>query len=98
MSTDLETAGHCALDAVLDYRAAAPLRDAFLERRGAPVNVDASRVEQMGGLCLQVLIAARRAWSHDGVPFDFIARSEAFDASVAAFGARGALGMIQVTE
>lgn len=98
MGAEMEVAGRCALDAVLDYRAAAPLRDAFLERRGAPVRVDASHVEQMGALCLQVLIAARRAWSHDGVPFDFTARSEAFDASVAAFGAHGALGMAQVTE
>lgn len=77
------------LEPVLDLRAAAPLRDAFLERRGAPVVVDASKVEQMGGLCLQVLIAARNAWAHDHTPFSLSPRSPSFDAALGAFGATG---------
>lgn len=98
MSGETETAAAYALDAVLDYRAAAPLRDALLERRGGPLQVDASRVEKMGALCLQVLVAARRAWNGDHVPFGFGVRSAAFDSSVTAFGASEALGISRATE
>lgn len=98
MSGGTETVEAYALDAVLDYRAVAPLRDALLERRGGPLEVDASRVEKMGALCLQVLVAARRAWSGDHVPFGFGARSAAFESSVAAFGAGEALGISRATE
>lgn len=55
------------LDANLDLRAAAPLREAFLERQGADLVVDASRVERIGGLCLQVLLSARETWRVDGL-------------------------------
>ena len=50
---------------MLDLKAALPLRDQFVERRGSALRVDASRVERLGGLCLQVLIAARAAWAED---------------------------------
>jgi len=54
------------LDRVLDLKAAQPLKAALAEHRGASVRLDASDVERLGGLCLQVLIAARRAWSEEG--------------------------------
>jgi chemotaxis protein CheX len=86
------------LDAVLDLRAAAPLRDVLLERRGGPIALDASRVEQLGGLCLQVLLAARQSWANDGASFAIVDRSAPFDAAIAAFGASGAFGMAQLAE
>jgi chemotaxis protein CheX len=93
---DLETT--LRLDAVLDLRAAAPLRDALIEARGAPLCVDASRVEMLGGLCLQVLLAARHAWMRDGASFTITPRSAGFDAAITAFGASGALGMAELAE
>lgn len=98
MNEQMETPGVVVLESALDYRAAAPLRDAFLERRGAPVTVDASGVEAMGGLCLQVLLAARQAWASDHTEFSIPVRSAAFDRGVLGFGASAALGLDALAE
>jgi chemotaxis protein CheX len=66
------------LPPVLDIGAAAPLRSQLMERRGQPLELDASAVERLGGLCLQVLIAARNLWSLDGVKFAILDPSPAF--------------------
>ncbi|MWB77437.1 STAS domain-containing protein [Pseudooceanicola sp. 216_PA32_1] len=42
----------------LDLPAAAPLAQAFRERLGADIAVDASQVTHLGALCLQVLLSA----------------------------------------
>lgn len=81
------------LDSILDFRASMPLRDAFLDRRGDALMVDASQVTQIGGLCLQVLIAARRAWRSDCIEFAITGRSEAFDSAITLFGAAEELGL-----
>jgi len=75
------------LDPVLDMRAAAPLKAALAERRGKPVELDASKVQRLGGLCLQVLIAARRAWHEEEQPLVIGHRSEAFTTALRLFGA-----------
>jgi chemotaxis protein CheX len=80
------------LDPVLDLKASGPLRVALLERRGRPLSVDASGVERLGGLCLQVLLAADRTWAEDACAFDIAARSTAFDDALAQFGASEMLG------
>jgi chemotaxis protein CheX len=98
MTDTVDRASTIALDPVLDLRAAAPLRDALLERRGGPVIIDASRVEQLGGLCLQVLLAGRHAWANDGASFAIANHSPAFDAAITAFGASGAFGMAELAE
>jgi chemotaxis protein CheX len=54
------------LPAVLDIRAAAPLQAEILASRGQPLTLDASAVERLGGLCLQVLLSARATWAADG--------------------------------
>jgi chemotaxis protein CheX len=72
---------------VLDLNAAAPLKAAFLEHRGEPLEVDASQVQRLGGLCLQVLIAARHGWAEDGRPLSITPRSPAFDEALGLFGA-----------
>ena len=58
-----------ALPENLDLKAAAPLKAALLARRGAPIEIEADQVRRFGGLCLQVLLAARKAWDRDGQPF-----------------------------
>jgi chemotaxis protein CheX len=77
-----------ALPAVLDIRAAAPLQAKFLALRGQPLTLDASAVERLGGLCLQVLLSARAAWAADGQALS-VASGEAsvFLDQWAAFGA-----------
>lgn len=75
------------LDPVLDLKASGPLKAALLERRGKPLDVDASGVERLGGLCLQVLMAANRAWADDACAFAVTPRSAAFDEALSLFGA-----------
>jgi chemotaxis protein CheX len=71
---------------VLDLTAASSLREQFIGRRGSPLRVDASRVERLGGLCLQVLIAARAAWAEDRHELTFDDVSSELQASLDVFG------------
>lgn len=57
------------LPAILDLGAATPLWTQLCAAQGQALRVDASEVERIGGLCLQLLIAAEAKWSADGVPF-----------------------------
>ncbi len=66
------------LPELLDLNAAAPLRQALLERRGEDLEVDASSVRRLGGLCLQVLLSAGSAWAADKHELIFLSPSPAF--------------------
>lgn len=63
------TAATITLPAVLDLRAAGPLKADIQALAGAPLDLDASNVERLGGLCLQVLLAASEAWRAAGHSF-----------------------------
>jgi chemotaxis protein CheX len=81
------------LPAVLDTVAAPPLLAEVRALRGAPLSVDASAVERLGGLCLQVLLAAEAQWQSDGAAFAVVEPSDAFlDALRLAAGAGLASG------
>ena len=56
-----------ALPPVLDLAQADALKAALLPMRGQSVVIDASRVERLGGLCLQVLISASTTQVNAGV-------------------------------
>lgn len=64
-----------ALSGALDLGAAGPLREALLARRGGPLTLEVSGVQRAGGLCLQVLLAARQTWAADGFAFNFTGAS-----------------------
>ena len=66
------------LASTLDLAAAAPLCAELRAARGKPIEIDASAVDRLGGLCLQVLLAAQRAWRAEGVPFSLINPSQPF--------------------
>ena len=74
------------LPAILDLNAAAPLAAEFLALRGSPVAVDASGVERIGGLCLQVLLSVGVTWAVDNVPVRLAKSSPPFTAALALFG------------
>lgn len=76
-----------ALPAVLDIQSAEALRVQVLGARGRPLTIDGSAVERLGGLCLQVLLSARRTWSADGHDLVVSPASEAFTDQWNAFGA-----------
>ena len=79
-----------ALPENLDLKAAAPLKAALVERRGAAIEIEADKVRRLGGLCLQVLLAGRKAWEQDGQVFSIKGPSEAFVETIRLFGAEGA--------
>jgi chemotaxis protein CheX len=63
---------------VLDLSAAKPLWAELGEARGQPLEIDASGVERLGGLCLQVLLSAQVQWRADGAAFSIANPSSAF--------------------
>ncbi|HTI00232.1 MAG TPA: STAS domain-containing protein [Acidisoma sp.] len=58
----------------------------FLAKRGTALRVDAGKVERVGGLCLQVLLAAHAAWAADGQDLVFETMSAEFQAGLALLG------------
>lgn len=74
------------LPEVLDLKAAAPLASAFLEKRGTEIVVDASRVERLGGQCLQVLLSASFTWRADELSFGVVDASAGFLDALALLG------------
>ena len=82
-----EPAATLHLAEVLDLKAAAPLAAELLALRGRPVVLDASRVQRLGALCLQVVMSGRASWKADGVEFAIASPSEDFSDALTLFGA-----------
>ena len=74
------------LPARLDLTAARRLMRDFRDRSGDPLTVDASQVDLLGGLCLQVLLAAVQDWRRRDVPLRYDPRSPAFLSALEQFG------------
>lgn len=87
MSENLTTGTVVTLPAIVDVRAAEPLKAELLALRGQPVTIDASAVDRLGGLGLQVLMSAVRTWHADGQVLIFINVSEAMTEQWQGFGA-----------
>lgn len=62
----------------LDYPAAAPLHESLMAARGAPIVLDASSVERIGGQCLQVLLSAVVTWKSDMTALEIAKPSQGF--------------------
>jgi chemotaxis protein CheX len=75
------------LPPILDLKAAAKLLEEFTNSRGGALDIDASKVQRLGGLCLQVLLSAQRSWTVDGKPFRVVDPSADFVEGAKAFGA-----------
>ena len=75
------------LTAILDIRAAEPLKSELMQRRGHAVTLDASGVERLGGLCLQILLSAVKTWKADGQALIFLNVSQALTEQWLGFGA-----------
>lgn len=70
----------------MDLTESLPLTVSIKDAVGQPLRLDASAVEHLGALCLQVLIAAARQWQDDGIPFEISPMSEAFSDALGDFG------------
>jgi chemotaxis protein CheX len=75
-----------SLAAVLDLNEAAALRGKLMGLRGSDVVVDASGVERVGALCVQVIMAAARTWDEDQLSFTFSKVSDAFQKTMRLIG------------
>lgn len=56
----------------LNTAAAPKLFEDLSAHRGAPLTIDGSDVQFLGGLCLQVLISAQKTWTADGKDLRFV--------------------------
>ena len=74
------------LPEVMDLKAASALTQDIIGFQGRALTLDASRVERIGGLCLQVLLSARLTWKVERLPFSVVNSSPAFSGSLALFG------------
>lgn len=70
----------------LDVSAGIELRETLLQRRGSPLELDASAVESVSGLALEMIVAAARQWAEDGAEFSFAAPSDGFAAACRTLG------------
>jgi chemotaxis protein CheX len=86
---DQPAAAKLLLEPVLDLGAAERLHARLTELRGQPLDIDASQVERLGGLCLQVRISARDTWRADGKSAVIDHASAAFEDAWAMFAAPG---------
>lgn len=82
-----QAAAVVSLPQVLDLQAAEPLRAELMALRGRPLTLDASQVTRLGGLCLQVLLSARKIWAEDGHSLTVDQPTSGFSEQLAAFGA-----------
>lgn len=70
----------------LDSSAAAGLAGSLRERVGKPLILDAGKVEVIGALALEVIIAAGRQWEADGQPLSIDRPSPRFLAACETLG------------
>jgi chemotaxis protein CheX len=82
-----DSIGRLQLPAILDLKAAAPLVEALLARRGSEVFVDGSDVQRLGAQCLQVLLSAQNSWAEDDQSLIFENLSQDFISALELFGA-----------
>lgn len=84
---DADDAATLVLPSVLDLKSVGGLHADLLAVRGRPLTLDASQVSRLGGLGLQVLLAARSTWAADAQPFEVVNPSEDFTGALDLFGA-----------
>jgi chemotaxis protein CheX len=67
-----------SLAPVLDLNEANALHSKLMGLRGSNLVIDASAVERVGALCVQVLMAGAKSWEEDKHAFAFSKVSDAF--------------------
>lgn len=93
--TDSVSESPLRLPESLDLKAAAPLQSELIALRHQPLDIDASGVQRLGGLCLQVLMSAQASWATDGVAFSISSPSPAFQEALSLFGAEDLQSSVQ---
>ncbi|GIU67776.1 STAS domain-containing protein [Candidatus Phycosocius spiralis] len=78
---------HFTLPTTLDTRAAPDLLEALRAHQGQDLILDASKVDSLGGLCLQILLAAKAEWGSSPFHFSVENPTPVFCEQMGAFGA-----------
>ena len=76
MKAKASAAKKLSLDSVLDMNAASGLHATLLGLRGSDLEIDASTVEKVGTLCVQVLMSASKTWEEDQKTLTFSQMSD----------------------
>lgn len=66
-----------SLESVLDLNAASSLHSKLMAMRGSDLTIDASAVERVGALCIQVLMSAAKTWEEEKLRLTFSEMSDA---------------------
>ncbi|MBU6396834.1 MAG: STAS domain-containing protein [Rhodospirillales bacterium] len=74
------------LSPILDIVAAPGLLESIMQHRGRQLVLEAGHVQRLGAQCLQILLAARKAWAEDGVSLQYANSSEGFLTSLELLG------------
>lgn len=74
------------LPAALDYSSAKSVAEDLIAKRGSPIEIDANLVTRVGGLGLQVLLAAQKTWHSEGLELKIINRSDSFERDLTLLG------------
>jgi len=82
------TAGYCeiTLEPKLASIAAPGLYAQLAEHRQDTLVLNASRVEQIGVLCMQILVSACQTWRSEGKDFEIVEPSDVFRKSTETVG------------
>lgn len=67
-----------ALPEVIDITAVARLRTDLMDLTGGDLEIDASAVERIGGLGIQLLLSAEKMWAANGKQLSITGASAAF--------------------
>lgn len=77
-----------SLAKVLDLNEATVLHGKLMAMRGSDVRIDASAVERVGALCVQVLMAGAKSWERDNCSYQFSKTSDAFSKTMQLIGVK----------
>lgn len=72
-----EQAHSIQLDENLGLGALSKLYDTLREFRGKPLSLDASAVQHINGLCLQILLSVQKTWNAENIAFAIHSHSDA---------------------
>ncbi|WP_407703768.1 STAS domain-containing protein [Xaviernesmea oryzae] len=86
MMSKTNTAKTLPLAPVLDLNAASELHEKLMGLRGSDIVIDASKVERVGALCVQVLMAGAKSWQADNLSFVISQASDAFSKTTQLIG------------
>lgn len=78
MASKKATQKSLSLAPILDLNEANALHGKLMGLRGSGLVIDASAVERVGALCVQVLMAGAKSWEEDKQSFTFAKVSDAF--------------------